>query len=254
MLWYCVKPFTAAALAVGVYIIFRAGFLNSAEATANVNLYGVVAIALLAGLFTDMATQKLKEIFGVVFQSSTVRPNPIDLPPIKITSTNPAKLPLNIETEVVVSGFGFDNRTLILKIDGEEISGAEIKPNSIVFKYTAAKVKPQLVIYDEKGVEIIKYDLLTTGTDEAASTVTVSDITPASLTVNVATEITITGTGLDSASLTIRADDTEIDQSGISKTADNIKFEYTASAAGDIIFEVLDAEGNELISKTITVT
>jgi hypothetical protein len=214
----------------------------------------VVAIALLAGLFTDMATQKLKEIFGVVFQSSTVRPNPIDLPPLKITSTNPAKLPLNAETEVVVSGFGFDNRTLKLKIDAEEISGAVIKPNSIVFKYTATKVKPQLVIYDEKGVEIIKYDLLTTGTDVATNPVTVTDIAPASLTVNVASEITITGTGLDTASLTIRADDTEIDQSGITKTESNIKFNYTASAAGDIIFVVLDEEGNVMITKTITVT
>ena len=254
MLWYCVKPFTAAALAVGVYIIFRAGFLNSSEATSNVNLYGVVAIALLAGLFTDMATQKLKEIFGVVFQSSAVRPNPIDHPPLKITSIYPAKLPLNTETEVVVSGFGFDNRTLKLKINGEEITGADVQSNSIVFKYTATKEKPQLVIYDENSVEIIKYDLLTTGTDVAASSVTVTDITPASLTVNVATEITITGTGLDSAALTIRAGETEIDQASMTKTAGNIKFNYTAIVAEDIIFEVLDAEGNELITKTITVT
>ena len=33
----------------------------------QINLYGVVAIAVLAGLYTDMATQKLKEVFAVVF-------------------------------------------------------------------------------------------------------------------------------------------------------------------------------------------
>jgi hypothetical protein len=161
LLWYCVKPFTAAALAVGVYIIFRAGFLNSSDATASVNLYGVVAIAILTGLFTDMATVKLKEVFAVIFQSSSVRPNPLGYPPIKITSQNPTALVLNKPTGIVLGGINFDNRKLKIKIEGEEIKSPVIQANSIAFQYTAIKDKPQLIIYDEKDVEVIKYDLIT---------------------------------------------------------------------------------------------
>jgi hypothetical protein len=254
LLWYWVKPFTAAALAVGVYIIFRAGFLNSADATASVNLYGVVAIALLAGLFTDMATQKLKDVFAVVFQSGTVRPNPLDYPPLKITSITPARLPLDQEIDVVVSGVGFENRILKIKIDGEEIKEAVIQPNSIVFKYKAGKdkPKPQLIIYDDKGVEITKYDLLTISADEPATTVSVTDISPVTLVVNTETEINITGMGLDTATLVIKAGDNTIPDSDIIKTADSIKFKYLATAAGNIDFVVLDDKGNELIKKTIT--
>ena len=252
-LWYFVKPFTAAGLAVGVYIIFRAGFLNSAEATASVNLYGVVGIALLAGLYTDMATQKLKEIFGVVFQSSTARPNPLELPPLKITSVYPAVLPLGKETEVIVSGIGFDSRTLKLKIDTEDITGAVVLPNSIVFKCTATTDKPVLFIYDEKGVEVAKYDLKAEGATTPLTTPTVTDIAADNLTANTAGEITITGTGLDTAVLVIKVNGTQIaDTDVVSKAADTVKFNYTATAAGDVAVSVTDDKGTELMNKTLT--
>ena len=255
MMWYWVKPFTAAALAVGVYIIFRAGFLNSAEASANINLYGVVAIALLAGLFTDMATQKLKEIFGVVFQTSTVRPNPLEHPPVKITSTIPEVLPLNDETQIVLSGSGFGNRTLKLSIDGEEISNALIQPNAIVFKYKAIKEKSQFIIYDEKGVEITKYELIAANkTEEQPPTATVTAITPDSITVNVATEIIIAGTGLNTAKLVIKVDEAVIAETELTKSADSIKFSYTTIAAGNIVVRVLNAKDEEVFNKSITVT
>lgn len=254
MMWYWVKPFTAAALAVGVYIIFRAGFLNSAEASVNVNLYGVVAIALLAGLFTDMATQKLKEIFGVVFQSSTVRPNPLEYPPVKITSTNPKSLPLNKEAAIVLSGIGFDSRTLKFTIDGEEITGAVIQPNSIAFTYKATKEKPQLIVYDEKGVELLKYDLI--ATDETAipaPIVTVTGIAPASFPVNTATEITIDGTGLDTAELVIKVADAEIPNANISISTTAVKFNYTAATVGPISIVVIDDKATELYNGELTV-
>lgn len=256
MLWYFVKPFTAAALAVGVYIIFRAGFLNSTEATASVNLYGVVAIAVLAGLYTDMATQKLKEVFAVVFQSSTVRPNPLELPPIKITSANPTALPLNVATEIVLSGSGFENRVLKFKIDGEEITGVTVQPNSVVFTYTATKAKPQLSICDEKGTEITKYEFITAEADVTTpqvAAVTVTDISPTGFAINTATDITITGTGLDTATLTIKVAGTDIAATDITKTATTMVFKYTAVAAGDIIVSVQDDKGTELLSKTLTV-
>jgi hypothetical protein len=75
MLWYCVKPFTAAGLAMILYFTFRAGFLNSSNDVSNLNLFGVMTLAALAGLFTDTATQKLKEVFDTVFKPGDSRPN-----------------------------------------------------------------------------------------------------------------------------------------------------------------------------------
>lgn len=68
ILWYCVKPFTAAALAIAVYFVLRGGFLNMSDDSANINIYGVATISILCGLFTDRATLKLKEVFDVLFR------------------------------------------------------------------------------------------------------------------------------------------------------------------------------------------
>lgn len=253
LLWYFVKPFTAAALAVGVYIIFRAGFLNSAEATASVNLYGVISIAILAGLYTDMATLKLKEVFGVIFNTNTVRPDPLGLPKIKITSVNPKQLPLNIETAVVLSGSGFENRILKVEIDKQEIKDIEIQPNSFAFIYTATSLKPALVIYDEKGVELLKYDLITM--DSIPSTaIAITDISPIDLKLNKANDITITGTGLDSTILTVKIGDTIVAETDISKSSTSLKFSYTPLVAGDVIVVVKDGNDIELFNKTLMIS
>ncbi|RFM28285.1 hypothetical protein [Deminuibacter soli] len=77
-LWYFVKPFTAAALAVALYFSFRAGFLNYSNDASNLNLYGIMALSFLAGLFTDTATLKLKEVFEVLFRPKEQRPDAIE--------------------------------------------------------------------------------------------------------------------------------------------------------------------------------
>jgi hypothetical protein len=109
-----------------------------------------------------MATQKLKEVFGVIFQSSAARPNPLELPPLKITSVSPETIPLNTETVIILSGVGFDNRIIKMKIGAEDIKDPDIKPNAITFKFKATTENPKVVLLDEKGAEIGSYDLKTT--------------------------------------------------------------------------------------------
>jgi len=72
-LWYFVRPFTAAGLALVVYFIIRAGFLNYGSDAGSVSLYGILSLAALAGLFTDNATLKLKEVFDVIFKPKDER-------------------------------------------------------------------------------------------------------------------------------------------------------------------------------------
>lgn len=261
VLWYFVKPFTAAALAVGVYIIFRAGFLNAGEAVASVNLYGVVALAILAGLYTDMATQKLKEVFAVVFQSSTTRPDPLSYPPVKISDALPNPLPLNTPTQMVVTGEGFANRKFTVKINDVEINDVVIKPNALLFNYEATSDNPEMVLYDEKSVEVLKFII---ATKEAAATQpaapTVTSIAPATATVNTATTVTITGTGLTAAGITVNitntadaTDTTAIKDAALTQAETSITFTYTPTKAGTYNMAVASSDGTVLNNQDIVV-
>jgi hypothetical protein len=78
ILWYCVKPFTASALALVIYFAFRAGFLNSNDPGNTLNIYGIMTVSALSGLFTDTATQKMKEVFEVIFKPKETRPDSLE--------------------------------------------------------------------------------------------------------------------------------------------------------------------------------
>jgi IPT/TIG domain len=250
ILWYCVKPFTAAALAVGIYIIFRAGFLNGANATTNINLYGVVSIAILAGLFTDKATDKLRQVFGVIFQTNEApRPDPLDSGPIKVTGISPTQLNAAGNNDVVLSGSGFDKQKYVVKINGQEISGVTATEHSLSFAFTVpADITDNavsLVIFDEKGNAVYTQKI-----PVAAATITVTSVDPTTITTGTEATITITGSGLDTAGIVVKMGDAVITNSTASATT--ISFAYTAAADGDINLLVSDKDGNEIHTTVIT--
>ena len=74
--WYFLRPWIGAALALVVYFVIRAGLITGAgeNSTANLNPYGVGAIAALSGMFSKQATDKLREIFENL--CATDRPSP----------------------------------------------------------------------------------------------------------------------------------------------------------------------------------
>lgn len=74
MPWYIMRPFVGSGLALIFYILLRAGLfsnisLNDANMESiNINPFGLMAIACLAGLFSKQATDKLREVFETLFQ------------------------------------------------------------------------------------------------------------------------------------------------------------------------------------------
>jgi IPT/TIG domain len=244
VLWYFVKPFTAAALAVGVYIIFRAGFLNGTNSTTNINLYGVVSIAILAGLFTDKATKKLGQVFDVIFQTNTQPlPDPLDLTPIKVTDVSPVQLLTTGSNNVVLSGSGFDKQKYVVKINGQEISDTTVTEHSLAFAFTVpADITDNavsLVIFDEKGNTVFTQKI-----PVAAATITVTTVDPTTITTGNDTPITITGTGLETAGIVVKMNDAVI--TNTSATTTTISFAYTAAVDGKITLLVVDKDGNEI--------
>jgi len=156
ILWYCVKPFTASALAIAFYFVFRAGFLNYAS-DAGLNLYGVMTMAMLTGLFTDIATQKLKEVFEVAFKPKDDRPNTLSGNGVKITGITPDKLVKPGENTITISGENFNREPLTIKINGEIIPYKIASEKSIVIKYAippsqaeATAFKLEIFSKDEK--------------------------------------------------------------------------------------------------------
>jgi hypothetical protein len=70
IVWYFFRTFIGVALATVVYLVVRAGFFASASDPEEVSPFGVAAIAGLAGLFSKQATDKLQEVFDVIFRTA----------------------------------------------------------------------------------------------------------------------------------------------------------------------------------------
>ena len=67
--WYILRAPTGAILGLFVYVALRGGFLTIGSGT-NINPYGVFAAAGLAGWFSKRATDKLAEVFDVLFRTA----------------------------------------------------------------------------------------------------------------------------------------------------------------------------------------
>ena len=169
LLWYFVKPFTASALALGLYFVFRGGFLNYSADPSSVNLYGILTISILAGLFTDRATLKLGEVFDVVFsikkdlKNDDLRPDKLNATVAKIISVAPDTLVKVQENIITIKGENLDKQKFGFKINDESVPTDKIQITAtvITIKYTipASQVNStefKLQVFDEKNKEVAK--------------------------------------------------------------------------------------------------
>ncbi len=73
MWWYILRPLVGMTLALIFYLVFRGGLFAGGTSAADLNLYGVLTIAALSGLFSDRATLKLAEIYDSLFKPEDKR-------------------------------------------------------------------------------------------------------------------------------------------------------------------------------------
>jgi hypothetical protein len=105
--WYVLRPLIAAALATIAYVAFRAGFLSTQAPADSINLFGVAAVAALAGLFSKQVTDKLEDVMNVVFASQRNGERGDKLRGLKITKVTPDTAPANTPVEVTIDGTAF---------------------------------------------------------------------------------------------------------------------------------------------------
>jgi len=153
VLWYFVKPFTAAGLAIIVYFIIRAGFLSYGSGASSVSLYGILALSALAGLFTDSATLKLKEVFEVIFKPKDERTGKLQGDGLTISAISPDPIPAAGDSMLTVTGKNLNMAGLKITIDGIAVTPVTNTAEKLEIKYTpaAGATKAVLVFADKSG-------------------------------------------------------------------------------------------------------
>ena len=111
--WYVLRAPIGAILGLFFYVALRGGVLTigSDNSSASINPYGVVAICGLAGWFSKRATDKLAEVFDILFRTAketefTGKLGPEADKPV-IDHLEPASLAAAQGGEFVVIGKGF---------------------------------------------------------------------------------------------------------------------------------------------------
>ncbi|MEP1032544.1 hypothetical protein [Ekhidna sp.] len=66
--WYILRPLVGMTLALIFYLVFRGGLFAGDTSAMDLNLFGVLTISALSGLFSDRATLKLAEIYDSLFK------------------------------------------------------------------------------------------------------------------------------------------------------------------------------------------
>lgn len=101
----------------------------------NINLYGVMTMAILSGLFTDRATLKLKEVFDVLLRPKEERSDPLKTDKPVITGVT-AELPEGGKTaSLTVAGKYLDKGQIEIVIDGKAVTNSIITAEKISFTY-----------------------------------------------------------------------------------------------------------------------
>ena len=67
MWWYLLRPFIGIALALLFYFAFRGGLMTASSSATDLSVFGIAAIAGLAGMFSKQVTDKLREICDTAF-------------------------------------------------------------------------------------------------------------------------------------------------------------------------------------------
>lgn len=163
LLWYFVKPFTGAGLALALYFVSCASLLNMNDGGSGINIYGFVSLAALAGLFTDKATLKLEEVFTAFFNPKDDRPD--KLQDFQIQEVSPTSLEKDKQNTITIKGTFLKKKKVIIKMDGETITTTPtITDNTITFTYTVPVEKIgqstiKIAVSDEQGKEYFSHDL-----------------------------------------------------------------------------------------------
>ncbi|MBT2213410.1 MULTISPECIES: IPT/TIG domain-containing protein [Actinomadura] len=107
LMMYLFLPLVGALLGLVVYLVLRGGLTSPVGGSAEINPYGVAAIAALVGLFSRETAEKLRAVFATLF--APAQPGRDQALPPRITRIEPGSGPVG--TVVTVHGTGLGAAT-----------------------------------------------------------------------------------------------------------------------------------------------
>ncbi len=127
--WYVARPFLGMALALVFYAALRGGLVaGTPSAVKDINPYGIFTIGALAGMFSDKATQKLADIFDVLFKADDKRKDKLKK--------------VSIKTDALPDGFETKPYTL-------QLSATDGSPD---YTWTVEKLPKDLIFDSKTGI------------------------------------------------------------------------------------------------------
>lgn len=117
VLWYILRPFTGAPTAFLFYLIVRAGFFTGSATAADINRFGIGAVAGLAGMFSLKAADKMKEVFDTMFKTDEKRTDTLENPVPVVEALKPNSINAGKATDVSIDGSGFTQKSTV-ELDG----------------------------------------------------------------------------------------------------------------------------------------
>lgn len=137
--WYLLRPFVGALLALIFYLLIRGGLIagvpSSGETQFPVNVIGIVSAAALVGMFSDLASLKLKEVFSTMFASNVKRADPLPssattAKPL-ISGTEPSALTKGRQVGLRIRGKNFVRESKV-SLDGQPRETKYVSPGELM--------------------------------------------------------------------------------------------------------------------------
>ncbi len=105
--WYLLRPFIGMTLSLVFYFVVRGGFISPNAGGADMNPFGIAAMAGLVGMFSKQAIDKLDEVFTSLFGSKGDDKRGDKLLAPSVTTIKPNTGPLAGKSPVKITGTGF---------------------------------------------------------------------------------------------------------------------------------------------------
>src|SRR5947209_7167266 len=193
-LMYVLLPFLGATMGLVFYLVIRGGFFPTANVD-DTNPLGFAALAVLAGMFSREAAEKLKQIFETILTRAEKGKDHVAAAPV-ISKIDPPTGSVNGGYPVTITGSGFVPESIV-SFGGQltQKPQASNGDSTITVDATKASAAGQVT------VEIINPgDQKATGTfnyteDHVATAPVISKIDPPTGSVNGGYPVTITGSG-----------------------------------------------------------
>jgi hypothetical protein len=139
--WYALRPFIGGCLALAFYFLIRGGLLSlttGTNQTQEPSFYGMVAVAVMVGMFSKQATDKLDDVFDTLFKSNkdAERKDGLEVKAPVLNTVAPSSLPPGSpEQQVVITGSNLKSAQLL--VDGAPRAADSTEDDRIVTTFKA---------------------------------------------------------------------------------------------------------------------